>query len=118
MSWSYSGDPTTSPLDQVRFLIGDTDENAPLLLDAEISFAITEEATPNAAAAYCCETLARKFAKEVDKTIGPLRVSLSQKSKAYQDLAIAFRKKEATISGKPFYKNPSPAAFRRRLMDS
>ena len=40
MNFSYSGDPTTSPKDEIRFMIGDTDDKNPLVQDAEIFFAL------------------------------------------------------------------------------
>ena len=36
--WSYSGDPLDSALDQVRFTIGDTDSEYPLLQHEELEF--------------------------------------------------------------------------------
>jgi hypothetical protein len=42
MSWTYSGDPASSPKDTVRFLIGDTDPARKLVSDEEILFALAE----------------------------------------------------------------------------
>lgn len=41
-TFSYSGDPSTSPLDWARFIISDTNPLNPLLLNAEIEFMIQE----------------------------------------------------------------------------
>lgn len=43
MAWTYSGDPSTSPRDQVRFLLGDTKGQQPVSLsDAEIDWLLTQ----------------------------------------------------------------------------
>ena len=42
MSWSYSGNPKDSPIDDVRFLVGDTNKNEPILQDEEIQYLIDE----------------------------------------------------------------------------
>ena len=40
MSFSYSGDPSASLLDAARFLIGDTNPDAPIMQDEEIQYVI------------------------------------------------------------------------------
>ena len=40
MTFTYSGDPTASILDEIRFMVGDTDANTPLLQNEEINFAL------------------------------------------------------------------------------
>ena len=46
MAFSYSGDPTESQVDLLRFTLGDTDESAPLMQDAEYEYLISQY--PNA----------------------------------------------------------------------
>ncbi len=41
MSWSYSGDPSASQRDELRFKIGDTDPTNPELQDEELDYIIT-----------------------------------------------------------------------------
>lgn len=93
MPWSYSGNPASSALDQVRFLVGDTDTTDQLLLDAEITSLITEYPNPYLAGAACCEQLAAKFSREVNKSIGHLSVSAGERAKAYLVLAKTLRKR-------------------------
>lgn len=94
MTWTYSGDPDSSVRDAVRFLVGDTDSTEQLLQDAEIDWVVTQSGPSPAtgdvvyeAAHRCCHAIAGKFSREADKQIGDLRVSLSQRAKAYQSLA-------------------------------
>jgi hypothetical protein len=92
--WSYSGDPSSSLKDEVRFLIGDTDSNDKLLNDKEILYCISLTSTAYGAAVKACEALASKFAREADQVLGPTREFLSQKAKAYERKASYFRRRE------------------------
>ena len=94
MTWTYSGDPSANARDSIRFLIGDTDTNDQLLSDEEIAW-VNSEASGSAtattavydAAMRCCMSIASKLAREADKSIGDLSVSMSQRAKAYRDQA-------------------------------
>lgn len=86
-NWTYSFDPSASLKDQVRFLIGDTDQNDPLLYDKEITWVLGQyNNSPMNAAIRCCETIAAKFSRMADEKAGPVSVTYSQKSKQYRDL--------------------------------
>jgi len=94
MAWTYSGDPDSSALDAIRFLCGDTDTNDQLLANEEISW-INKEITGSStattglySAAYrSCITIASKFSRLADQSVGDLKVNMSQKAKAYQSQA-------------------------------
>ena len=85
MTWSYQ-DPTQSSKDAVRFTIGDTVSTDPLLSDEEINFLLTDSAVDEASY-YGALAIAAKFSRSVDKSVGKIRISNSQKTKQYQDLA-------------------------------
>ena len=94
MTWTYSGDPATNARDSIRFLIGDTDTNDQLINDEEIAWInnqLTGSDTATTAlynAAYRgCITIASKFSRLADQSVGDLKVSMSQKAKAYRDQA-------------------------------
>lgn len=84
---SFTGyDPSTDPADAVRFLIGDT--TVPFLLtDAEIAFALDQNANTYAAAAICARALAGRFARQVDSTFETISSRNSQKRTNYEMLA-------------------------------
>jgi hypothetical protein len=96
MTFTYSGDPTTSTRNKVRFLLNDTLLSDPLYTDEELDYLITEWGTDvyeicRAAA----ETLSSKYTRLADstsKSVGDLSVSLSYSAKAsqYQELAASF----------------------------
>ena len=78
MAWTYSGDPSSSDRDKVRFLIGDTDTNNQLLQDAEITFLLNQwNSDAYVAAAHACDALAAKFSAKSDysKSVGDLSIS-------------------------------------------
>lgn len=78
-------------MDLVRFLIGDTDSEDPFFQDAEINGLITLEGDPRKAAAKGAETLAAKFARQVDETVGRVKQNCSQAYDHYKDLAKSLR---------------------------
>ena len=87
MSWSYSGNPSSSGKDQVRFLVGDTKKCDQLLTDEEIEFLISQEGSVMKAAAMAAQSIAASFSRLSDETVGAVSVSLSQRSKQYFELA-------------------------------
>lgn len=81
--WNYSGDPTNSNRDAVRFLIGDTNAADPLVTDGEILYLLGEFGAATSAAAAACRAIAAKFSRQADKTVGDLSISASQRAKAF-----------------------------------
>ena len=76
MTWTYSGNPGASTLDEVRFLIQDTDTNDQQLQDEEINYLITANGDPYGAAVAACSALLARLA------------SLSSESKKVGDLSL------------------------------
>lgn len=100
MTWTYT-DPSTSNRDAVRFAIGDTDSTDPLVTDEEIAYLLTSLGSVASAAVAACEHLAMKFAREVDRQVGNLRLSSSQRSKQFAELAVMLRRRFA-VTGIPY----------------
>lgn len=84
--WSYDARGTT-PTDQVRLLIGDTDTEDQQLQNEEIQTLIAAAGSITSAAAMACRTLAARYARYADKWVGDLKILASQKSRAYERLA-------------------------------
>jgi hypothetical protein len=101
MAFTYSGDPSTSTKDAVRFEIQDINENAPLLSDAEISYALTVEGVNSPensnqyevleAGAHCMEALSRRFASIADRASGTLKITSTKRAQVYTERAEALR---------------------------
>jgi hypothetical protein len=88
MVWTYTGDPTDSAKDALRFHLGDTDQEDQLLSDQEINYLLQlHGGNIYLATADAARTLAGKFSRQSDKQVGDLRLSLSQKSDHFWELA-------------------------------
>lgn len=68
MTFTYSGDPSNSDIDSVRYLIGDTQSSGHLVEDEEIQYAINrwfpKYGTLEWVSAEVLDTLAAKYARE------------------------------------------------------
>lgn len=87
MTWTYSGDPSSTDRDEVRFLIQDTDTTDQQVSDEEIAYAVSNEPSNISAAIRICRVLSAKYARKPDKKVGDLSISWSQLSKRYSELA-------------------------------
>jgi len=85
MSWSYSGDPSSSAKDKVRFLVGDTDTDDQLLNDAEVLYVITESGGSIYQSAHdAAYAIASKFTRMASsKSVGDMSVSYSNRASSY-----------------------------------
>lgn len=80
MSFSYSGDPGASPLDELRFWIGDTDSTDAQLSDQEIKYLLRSNGdSVTAAALEGCRRLISKYSRYVDQKTGDIDIKYSQR---------------------------------------
>lgn len=94
--WQYNG-PGVTPKDTTRFLIGDTLPQCPLLSDTEIEWVLgLYNNAPMNAAIRCAEILIAHFSRQADETIGPVKVSFSQKAESFRKLVNDLRNRLAT----------------------
>ena len=91
MAWSYSGNPTPGSIDEIRFQIGDTNSNQPLLQDGEIQYVMDNYGSTEEVAAVCAEAIAAKLTGLADMSAGNAKISYSQQAKSYMDLAAKLR---------------------------
>lgn len=94
MTFTYSGDPSSSDKDAIRFLLGDTDSEEELLSDEELIF-LASQWTQNYsvywAAAVAAESVAARFAREVTVNSDSQTVSTSELQQKYLTLAERMR---------------------------
>lgn len=102
MTWTYSGNPSASTRDEVRFLVGDTDTADQLAQDEEIAYAVAQEANARAAAARVARAIAAKFARKADKSVGDLRISYKQQYDNYIALADELTRDAAIYGAMPY----------------
>lgn len=95
MSATYSGDPTDSDRDELRFLIQDTDMTNVLLTDEELDYLINKW-TPlyhsnTFTASVAAGVLARKFAGAVSISADGVSVSMAELSGKFGQMAMQLR---------------------------
>jgi len=98
VTWTYSGNPSASSLDAVRFYIQDTDTSDQLFSDAELNFLLTSYTNPLAAAMQACRTLVAKYARAVDSSVDRVSESASQRMKQYSELATQLERRLGSLA--------------------
>ena len=108
MSWSYSGNPASSELDELRFIIGDTNMSEPIMQDEELEYLITKYGSNRNLLMYQAFTRAATlFARDIKRSLGPQSEDPTERLKYFRDQANAYKAKLA-IAGisVPVYKYP------------
>lgn len=94
MSWSYSGDPTSSEKDALRFLVGDTDIKRPVMQDEEILYLVDTYGTNDALLKYQLFThVATIFARDYKRSLGPQAEDPTERLKYFRDQAAIYKAK-------------------------
>jgi len=105
MAWTYSGDPSSSQRDELRFLVQDTDQGFPLLQDEELDYLITtwleRYDSLTYVAAVAAASISRKFAGIVSVSADGVSVNTADLAQRYRDLAEGLRDeyKAAQVGG-------------------
>lgn len=88
MSFSYSGDPTASDVDKVRFAVGDTQEIGHLLEDEEIAYMVANSKSDTSLMAAAYRQMATILGlRTVKRTLGPQSEDGTARLKYFQDMA-------------------------------
>lgn len=104
MTWTYGqGGQTTK--DQVRLVLGDTDSADQQIQDEEIKVFLPGGALAEAnvwmAAAAAADAIAARYARAVDKGVGPFRLQAAAKQSHYRTLAEDLRKRRGRVYQMP-----------------
>lgn len=98
-TWSYSGDPSSSDRDAVRYYLGDTDPDDPLVSDGEIDFLLAEwlpvSNSKLIVAAVAAENLASRYAREVAVSADGVTVALQDLMDRFLALSGRLRSQDA-----------------------
>ena len=93
--WTYSGDPATSDMDELRFLVQDTDPEVKLLGDAELDYLLAKWMPAYGSVTYvasvAANVISRKFAGVVTISADGVSVNVADISQRYAKLAIQLR---------------------------
>ncbi len=109
MTWSYSGDPASSTLNKVRFIIVDTDTTNQQITNEEITFLLTEwNDDAYLSGAHACDSLASKYATKSDnsKSVGDLSLSTS-----FGDQSSRFAEQSARLRAQAMAAAPPSPTF-------
>lgn len=113
MSFTYSGDPSASKLDAVRFALGDTDASQPLLQDEEINYLISMYPNDSGLMAAAFRQAATCLGiKAVKRTLGPQTEDPTARLNYYKEMAIKYEK-SLLYSGVP----PLPDYSQEKVFD-
>lgn len=106
MTASYSGDPSVSNRDAVRFLIRDTDVSSAHIQDEEIDWLLAQTAdNVYAAAIQAAEQVATTYASQSGtgavktKTVGALSISYTDLAKEYRTIALDLKRRHLMGAG-------------------
>lgn len=88
----YSGDPASSPRDETRFLMGDTDNANLRLSDTEVDWLLTKYGTPLRAAIQGVTRLLARYSGRMSKTVGPTSLTYGDLVTQYRGLLADLRR--------------------------
>lgn len=87
MAWTYNSN-LTEDRDRVRLLIGDTISSDEQLQDGEIDYLLSVEDGVYPAAANAARAIAARYARQIDKAVGDLKLNAEKRFKHYMDLSV------------------------------
>lgn len=118
MTWSYSGDPSESEIDAMRFKLQDTNANYPIFTDEELQYLYDEYGENTDALEYqLFSTAATKFAFAIKRSLGPQSEDPTTRLAFFKDKA-AEAKRKLAIKGLSLPKYQYPKCFYKGMMDN
>lgn len=118
MSWSYSGNPANSELDECRFLLGDTIESEPIMQDEEIQYIIdTYSDDKNKVMYELFSRAATLFARDIKRSLGPQSEDPTERLKYFKSQA-DFYKAKLSSAGLSLPRYAYPKVFRKGMQNN
>lgn len=118
MSWTYSGNPQSSVLDECRFLISDTNVNEPIMQDEEITYIITQNSTSVNGLRYeLFRQAATIFARQIKRSLGPQSEDPTARLKFYNE-QMDFYKTKLNSAGLSVPQYAYPKVFRKGMQNN
>lgn len=119
MAFTYSGDPSKSPLDAVRFFIGDTDPCDVLLQNGEINYVLAKyNNAPVNASIECVQAIMSKLSRVSDEKVGQVDIKFSQRMEMYGKMLVNLRHQLAVGDIQPFAGGISATQKQANLADT
>lgn len=118
MSFSYSGNPKDSPLDEARFILGDTNSAAPIMQDEEILYIIdTNSTSPSKMRYELFSRAATLFARDIKRSLGPQSEDPTDRLNYYKEQA-EYYKNLVAIGGVSAPAHAYPKIFRKGMLSN
>lgn len=118
MSWTYSGNPTNSQIDECRFLLGDTNESEPIMQDEEIQYIIDMyEGNKNQILYQLFSRAATIFARDIKRSLGPQSEDPTERLKYFKEKAEEYKSKISS-AGLSLPKYAHPKVFRKGMQNN
>lgn len=118
MSFSYSGDPSEDELSALRFLLADTNEDAPIFTDEELEYMISLYGdNPLILEYHAFNQAATLFAHSIKRSLGPQSEDPTSRLNFFKAKAQEAKAKIAT-KGLFLPKYQYPKIFYKGMMDN
>lgn len=118
MSFTYSGDPSTSEIDRLRFLIMDVDSEKPLFSDEELQYLIDTYGNNEDMLEYqLFMQAATKFAYSIKRSLGPQSEDPTSRLNYFKARADELKAK-LQVKGLSLPKYQAPKQFFRGMHDN
>ena len=115
MSWTYSGDPSSSLLDECRFIIGDTNEAAPIMQDEEIQYIISQTGNNENKLRYeLFKHAATIFSRDIKRSLGPQSEDPTSRLNFFKEQLKIYQAK-LTSAGLSLPRYEHPKVFKRGM---
>lgn len=117
MSFSYSGNPASSKIDLVRFTLGDTQPEQPLLMDEEIQYMVDTSATDSQLLAKAFRQAATTLGiRTVKRTLGPQSEDGTERLKYFRSMADKLEQDQAYAGVPPLPDYAYEKVFDKHMM--
>lgn len=102
MAWTYTGDPASSPKDEVRFILGDIDSTDPQLTDEEINYVLGQYSNSiYISVVGLLDILLLRYGRIVSESVGSVSIQYNQRYQAWLEMRRIFLEK-SNMSGIPY----------------
>lgn len=118
MSWTYSGDPSSSDLDKYRFMLGDTIAEEPLMQNEEIQFIVDTYTKESTRMYQLYNRAATLLSRDIKKSLGPQSQDPTERLKFYKEQADYFKMLATSASGLSLPVYAYPKAFRKGMQNN
>ena len=118
MTFTYTGDPSEDEVQRLRFLLMDTNPDAPLFSDEELEYLVDEYGNNDDMLQYqAFRQAATKFAYQIKRSLGPQSEDPTSRLNFFKDRADELKAK-LQVKGLSLPKYQAPKQFFRGMQDN